>query len=53
MMAIFLAIMLVPDVGMRNRMVSQERVLHMARPSDVRLMEQAGEAQLLAEPAAH
>lgn len=51
MMAIFLALMLVPDVGLRNRMVSQERALHMARASDVRLMEQAAEAQLLAEPA--
>ena len=45
MMAIFLAIMLIPDVGMRNRMVSQERALHMARPSDVRLMEEAGAAR--------
>jgi cytochrome c oxidase subunit IV len=56
MMAIFLALMLVPDVGMRNRMVSQERALHMARTSDVRLMEQAAEAKALAdlaEPAAH
>ena len=53
MMAIFLCLMLVPDIGMRTRMVSQERVLHMARPSDVRLLEQAGESQLLVEPAAH
>jgi cytochrome c oxidase subunit 4 len=53
MMAIFLALMLVPDVGMRTRMVSQERALHMARTSDVRLMEQAAEAKVLAEPAAH
>jgi cytochrome c oxidase subunit IV len=56
MMAIFLALMLVPDVGMRNRMVSQERALHMARTSDVRLMEQAAEAKALAElaePPAH
>ena len=53
LMAVFLALMLVPDVGMRNRMVSQERALHMARPSDVRLLEEAGKAQLLAEPAAH
>jgi cytochrome c oxidase subunit 4 len=53
MMAIFLALMLVPDVGMRNRMVSQERALHMARTSDVRLMEQAAEAKVLAEPASH
>ena len=42
MMALFLVIMLIPDVGMRNRMVSQERALHMARPSDVLLLEQAG-----------
>jgi hypothetical protein len=45
MMAVFLVIMLIPDVGMRNRMVSQERALHMARPSDVRLMEEAGAAR--------
>jgi cytochrome c oxidase subunit 4 len=51
MMAIFLAIMLIPDVGLRTRMVAQEREIHMARPSDVRLLEQAGEAQLLSEPA--
>jgi len=51
MMAIFLALMLVPDIGLRNRMVSQERALHMARGSDVRLMEQAGEAKVLDEPA--
>jgi cytochrome c oxidase subunit 4 len=53
MMAIFLALMLVPDVGMRTRMESQERALHMARASDVRLMEQAAESKVLAEPAAH
>ena len=53
MMAIFLALMLVPDVGMRTRMVSQERALRMARTSDVLLMEQAAEAKVLAEPAAH
>ena len=53
MMAIFLALMLVPDVGLRNRMVAQERLLHMARPSDLILMERAAEAQLLADPAAH
>ena len=47
MMAIFLCIMLVPDIGMRNRMVSQERALHMARESDVKLLEQAAEAALL------
>ena len=53
MMAIFLALMLVPDVGLRNRMVSQERLLHMARPNDLLLMEQAAEAQVLADPVAH
>ncbi len=41
MMAIFLALMLVPDIGMRNRMVSQERALHMARESDLLLLEKA------------
>jgi cytochrome c oxidase subunit IV len=50
MMAIFLAIMLIPDIGMRNRMVSQERALHMARASDVKLLEKAAEA---AADAAH
>jgi cytochrome c oxidase subunit 4 len=44
MMALFLVIMLVPDIGLRNRMVSQERALHMARPSDLLLLEQAGDA---------
>ncbi|MCX7413601.1 MAG: cytochrome C oxidase subunit IV family protein [Planctomycetia bacterium] len=53
MMAIFLAIMLIPDIGLRNRMVAQERALHMARPSDVRLLEQAAESKLLADPVAH
>jgi cytochrome c oxidase subunit 4 len=53
MMAIFLAIMLVPDIGMRNRMVSQERALHMARGSDLKLLEQAAEAKLLDDAAAH
>jgi cytochrome c oxidase subunit 4 len=53
MMAIFLAIMLVPDIGMRNRMVSQERALHMARGSDLKLLEQAAEAKVLATDAAH
>jgi hypothetical protein len=51
MMAIFLAIMLVPDIGLRNRMVSQERALYMARPSDVRLLEQAAESKLLDDQA--
>ena len=44
MMAIFLVIMLVPDIGLRNRMVSQERAIHMARPSDLLLLEAAGDA---------
>jgi hypothetical protein len=43
-MAIFLAVMLIPDIGLRNRMVSQERALHMARPADVLLLEQAASA---------
>ncbi|MGB8854750.1 MAG: cytochrome C oxidase subunit IV family protein [Pirellulales bacterium] len=51
MMAIFLAIMLIPDIGMRNRMVSQERALHMARGSDLKLLEKAAEAA--ADAAAH
>ena len=51
MMAIFLTIMLIPDVGLRNRMVAQERALHMARPSDVRLLEQAAESKLLDDQA--
>ncbi|MFM7034462.1 MAG: cytochrome C oxidase subunit IV family protein [Planctomycetia bacterium] len=46
MMAIFLAVMLVPDIGMRNRMVSQERALHMARQSDVELLEEAAEERV-------
>jgi cytochrome c oxidase subunit 4 len=41
MMALFLAIMLIPDIGFRNRMVSQERALHMARASDLRILEEA------------
>lgn len=41
MMAVFLAIMLIPDIGFRNRMVSQERAVHMARPSDLQLLERA------------
>jgi len=44
MMAIFLAIMLIPDIGLRNRMVAQERALHMARPADLLLLEQAANA---------
>jgi cytochrome c oxidase subunit IV len=51
MMALFLGIMLVPDVGMRNRMVSQERALHMARGSDLRLLEEASASA--AEAPAH
>jgi cytochrome c oxidase subunit IV len=46
MMAIFLALMLVPDIGLRTRMVAQERALYMPRQSDVRLMERANEAGL-------
>ena len=53
MMAIFLAIMLIPDIGMRNRMVSQERALYMARGSDVQLLERASKESPLAEPAGH
>jgi cytochrome c oxidase subunit 4 len=46
MMAVFMAIMLIPDIGFRNRMVSQERAVYMARPSDLELLERAGaEAQ--------
>ena len=41
MMAVFLAIMLIPDIGFRNRMASQERAVHMARPSDLDLLERA------------
>jgi cytochrome c oxidase subunit 4 len=44
MMAIFLAIMLIPDIGLRNRMFAQERALHMARPADLLLLEQAASA---------
>ena len=43
MMAIFLVIMLVPDIGLRNRMVSQERALHMARPADQLLLKSAAD----------
>ena len=49
MMALFLVIMLIPDIGMRNRMVSQERALHMARPADLLLLEEAGTAGPSAE----
>ena len=41
MMALFMVIMLVPDIGLRNRMVSQERAIHMARPSDLLVLEKA------------
>jgi cytochrome c oxidase subunit 4 len=44
MMAIFMTIMLVPDIGFRSRMVSQERLLYMARPSDEALLRQAATA---------
>ena len=33
-MSIFLILMLVPDVGMRNRWVSEERTLYMAEPRE-------------------
>lgn len=52
MMAVFLAIMLIPDIGMRNRMISQERAVHMARPADVSVLERAGE-QRGVESSAH
>lgn len=44
MMAVFLVIMLVPDVGLRNRMVSQERAIHMAQPADLTLLKEASGA---------
>lgn len=44
MMAIFMTLMLVPDIGFRSRMVSQERLLYMARPSDEALLRQAATA---------
>ena len=53
MMAIFLTIMLVPDIGLRNRMVSQERALHMARGSDVLLLEKAANADSSGELEKH
>ncbi|MFM8413650.1 MAG: cytochrome C oxidase subunit IV family protein [Planctomycetota bacterium] len=53
MMAVFMVIMLVPDIGMRNRMVAQERAIHMARPSDLLLLEQASGDAEHAAPAAH
>jgi cytochrome c oxidase subunit 4 len=53
MMAIFLVIMLIPDIGMRSRMLSQERLLYMARPSDQVLLERASANAPLAEPEAH
>ena len=40
-------------VSLSVAVVSQERALHMARPSDVKLMEQAAESGLLSGPAAH
>ena len=51
--AIFLTIMLVPDIGLRNRMVSQERALHMARGSDVLLLEKAADADSSGEVDKH
>ena len=53
MMAIFLVIMLIPDIGMRSRMLSQERLLYMARPSDRVLLERASANAPIAEPAVH
>ena len=53
MMAIFLAIMLIPDIGLRNRMVAQERALHMARGSDVLLLEKAASADSSGEVEKH
>ena len=53
MMALFLVIMLVPDIGLRNRMVSQERAIHMARPSDLLVLEKASGDAANAAPAAH
>jgi cytochrome c oxidase subunit 4 len=53
MMALFLVIMLVPDIGLRNRMVSQERAIHMARPSDLLVLEKASGDAGHAAPAAH
>jgi cytochrome c oxidase subunit 4 len=53
MMALFLAIMLIPDIGFRNRMVSQERAVHMARPSDLELLERAGAEAEAAGASAH
>lgn len=52
MMALFLVIMLAPDIGMRNRMAAQERAIHMARPSDLLMLERASDAGGGA-PAAH
>jgi len=53
MMALFMVIMLAPDIGMRNRMVSQERAIHMARPSDLLMLERASADAAHAAPAAH
>src|SRR5690606_10874351 len=35
LMSIFLVLMLIPDVGLRGRTVSEERAHHMARPESV------------------
>jgi cytochrome c oxidase subunit 4 len=53
MMALFLVIMLVPDIGLRNRMAAQERAIHMARPSDLLVLEKASGDAGHAAPAAH
>lgn len=52
MMALFLVLMLAPDIGMRNRMAAQERAIHMARPSDLLMLERASDTGGGA-PAAH
>jgi cytochrome c oxidase subunit 4 len=43
-MAIFLMLALVPDVGLRSRMFSEERKARMAQPADVDALEEAGHA---------
>jgi len=51
MMALFLGIMLIPDVGLRRGMVSQERALHMARDSDLKTLQRASAESPFAEAA--
>ena len=43
-MSIFLILALVPDVGMRGRMASEERLYYMAEPRDHRAAESGGGA---------